>query len=854
MDDIYDQFQKNKKSRRMYPTPDTSVPTQQTNHTEKRGQQSIAMIQSPHQLTEEISNCSIYEQLSDPLNNKKYDLSLMGTAPPIQDFQLPLPTPNIQSSASVTASAYSQCDPMFQRCTLNAIPNSNYLLKKSKLPLSILLEPYPRNQVENVEVPLITDGIINRCTQCKSFINPFIQFIDGGLKWQCNICGSDSNNVPPAYDWDYITQKRLDRWSRPELNYGCVDYAATPEFMSRPPQPPVYIFVIDTSLEAIQTGMIEVLAESLISSLDRIPNNQGRTRIGFITVNNAIGFYGLNNKEPELIMMSEIDDIYLPRSPTDLVVNLADSKIIVLDLLERLKSMFTMNAQTYTTTKNNNCLGPALKAARQLLSSTGGKIICFQASLPNMGVGSLHPSVVQKQHTAGEHLLLEPASDFYRSFSEECTKSHVCTDMFVFGSQNTDVATLNVLPRFTGGQTHYYPGFSSKNQGDREKLNLEIKKLVKEEIGLEAIIRTKCSPGIVCKSYHGNFSFQEPDILVLPNVPRDGSYCMDLAIERELRGEYAYVQTCMLFTTCFGERCIRVMTTCIPVTKRVTDVYYAVDQLCCVRSLAYQAIDKAVTFKVRDGKEYLIQKAVDICRAYSKEVIGVTPSKNTQLNISRSLSLLPAMILALIKSETFNDTGAVPVNMSNLSGILLRTLPTSLWTKYIYPNLYALHSMSVQAGTIDENERCIMPIKLNLSSERLERHGCYLIENGHRILIWIGREAVPKLCQDLLNVSKVNEVRSGQVPALPILKNPFSERVCRIIKNLRTDLRYSNHYPSLYVVKEDGDPMLGNWFMTHLLEDRQQILKSNSFNSSTQKSINVETSYFQWINYIKDRM
>jgi protein transport protein SEC24 len=56
-----------------------------------------------------------------------------------------------------------------------------------------------------------------------------------------------------------------------------------------------------------------------------------------------------------------------------------------------------------------------------------------------------------------------------------------------------------------------------------------------------------------------------------------------------------------------------------------------------------------------------------------------------------------------------------------------------------------------------------MPPQLNLSSERLERHGCYLVENGHRILIWIGREAVPQLCEDLLNVSKVNEIRSGQV-------------------------------------------------------------------------------------------
>jgi hypothetical protein len=139
--------------------------------------------------------------------------------------------------------------------------------------------------------------------------------------------------------------------------------------MSRPPQPPVYVFVIDTSLEAIQKGMIEVLTEALITSLDRIPNNEGRTRVGFITVSHAIGFYSLTNKEPELLMMSEIDDIYLPRAHTDLVVNLNEAKEVVMDLLERLKIMFTMNPETYARAKNDNCLGPALKAARQLLVS-----------------------------------------------------------------------------------------------------------------------------------------------------------------------------------------------------------------------------------------------------------------------------------------------------------------------------------------------------------------------------------------------------------------------------------------------------------------------------------------------------
>ncbi|KAI8642127.1 Sec23/Sec24 trunk domain-containing protein [Parasitella parasitica] len=744
----------------------------------------------------------------------------------------------------------AQCAPTYQRCTLNAIPYSNSLLKKSRLPLSILLEPYsrvqPHGQNHN-QIPVISHGTITRCTRCKSFINPFIQFIEGGLKWQCNICEYDDNNVPPAYDWDHITRQKADRWSTPELNYGCVDYVASSEFMSRPPQPPVYVFVIDTTKQAIHTGMIPVIAEALMASIDRIPNNDGRARIGFITVSNAIGFYGLGNKEPELLMMSDIDDIYLPRAHAELVVNLNEAKSVVMDLLERLKVMFTN--ESFAT--NNNCLGSALKAARQLLSPTGGKIICFQASLPDIGAGALSSTVIQKQNTtaAGENLLLEPTSEFYRSFAEECTRSHVCADLFVFGSQNIDVATLNVIPRFTGGQTHYYPGFNANNMGDREKLKLEIKKLVKEEVGLEAILRTKCSPGLACKLYHGNFSFQLPDILVLPNVPRDASYCIDLCIERELQGDLAYIQTCMLYTSSAGERLIRVMTTCLPVTRKITQLFYAVDQQSTVRAMAYQALDKAVTLKIRDGKEYLVHKTMAICNAYSKEVIGVASSKSAQLNVCRSLSLLPVMVLALLKSEAFNDTGIVPTNIATQSGILLRTLPTSLWSRYVYPRLYSLHNMPINAGTFDSDERCIMPPSVNLSSEKLERHGCYLVENGQRILIWIGKEAIPQLCSDLLNVQQVSQVKSGQVPSLPVLSNPFSERVRRIIKNLRTDLRHCNFYPSLYVVREDGEPMLRYWFMTHLLEGRQHFATDSHCQKNTSYSA---MSYYQWLGHVKE--
>lgn len=84
---------------------------------------------------------------------------------------------------------------------------------------------------------------------------------------------------------------------------------------------------------------------------------------------------------------------------------------------------------------------------------------------------------------------------------------------------------------------------------------------------------------------------------------------------------------------------------------------------------------------------------------------------------------------------------------------------------------------------------------------------------------------------------------------MPILNNPFSERVCRIIKNLRTDLRHCNFYQSLYVVREDGEPVLRNWFMTHLLEDCQHFATGSRFQKTAPYSA---MSYYQWLGHVKE--
>ena len=149
-----------------------------------------------------------------------------------------------------------------------------------------------------------------------------------------------------------------------------------------------------------------------------------------------------------------------------------------------------------------------------------------------------------------------------------------------------------------------------------------------------------------------------------------------------------------------------------------------------------------------------------------------------------------------------------------------------------------------------------MPPPLPLTSEQLERHGLYLIEDGQTMFLWIGRDAVPQLIVDVFNLPNYEALRGGKVSVfkkellrcsrifffpeqstLPLLDNPFSARVNAIIQKTR-EMRRGAYYPHLYIVKEDGEPPLRLWALSNLIQDRADVLPS----------------YQQYINQLKDRV
>lgn len=232
---------------------------------------------------------------------------------------------------------------------------------------------------------------------CLSITKP--HFFYTTFCYRCNICGM-LNDVPSTY-FSHLdgNGQRRDKVQRPELSRCSVEFIAPSDYMVRPPQPPVYYFVIDVSEASVASGMIQSAVNAIKESLDQLPGTP-RTQIGFITFDAHIHFYNLKSSlaSPQMLVVSDVFDVILP-SPEDLLVNLQDSRTVVDALLDALPSMFK------GTTAVNTCTGPALLAAKRVIQHLGGKLLLFQSSLPSIGEGSLkmreNPRLVgtDKEHT-----------------------------------------------------------------------------------------------------------------------------------------------------------------------------------------------------------------------------------------------------------------------------------------------------------------------------------------------------------------------------------------------------------------------------------------------------------------------
>lgn len=85
--------------------------------------------------------------------------------------------------------------------------------------------------------------------------------------------------------------ERLDKDDRPELKYGTYEFVAQPKISNkRQPVQPSYVFMLDCSILAFQTGFLHQSLSSIKQCLDSL-QQQEITSVCVATYDSAIQFY-----------------------------------------------------------------------------------------------------------------------------------------------------------------------------------------------------------------------------------------------------------------------------------------------------------------------------------------------------------------------------------------------------------------------------------------------------------------------------------------------------------------------------------------------------------------------------------
>ncbi|XP_075837452.1 protein transport protein Sec24B isoform X4 [Microtus pennsylvanicus] len=713
------------------------------------------------------------------------------------------PVPNLSAELSKL-----NCSPDSFRCTLTNIPQTQALLNKAKLPLGLLLHPFR----DLTQLPVITSNTIVRCRSCRTYINPFVSFIDQ-RRWKCNLCYR-VNDVPEEFLYNPLTRSYGEPHKRPEVQNSTVEFIASSDYMLRPPQPAVYLFVLDVSHNAVEAGYLSVLCQSLLENLDKLPGDS-RTRIGFMTFDSTIHFYNLQEglSQPQMMIVSDIDDVFLP-TPDSLLVNLYESKELIKDLLNALPNMFLNTRETHSA------LGPALQAAFKLMSPTGGRVSVFQTQLPSLGAGLLQSREDPNQRSSTKVVHhLGPATDFYKKLALDCSGQQTAVDLFLLSSQYSDLASLACMSKYSAGCIFYYPSFhSTHNPSQAEKLQKDLKRYLTRKIGFEAVMRIRCTKGLSMHTFHGNFFVRSTDLLSLANINPDAGFAVQLSIEESLTDtSLVCFQTALLYTSSKGERRIRVHTLCLPVVSSLADVYAGVDVQAAICLLANMAVDRSVSSSLSDARDALVNAVVDPLSAYSSMVSSVPRSS---LTAPSSLKLLPLYVLALLKQKAFRTGTSTRLDDRVYAMCQMKSQPLVHLMKMIHPNLYRIDRLTDE-GAIHVNDRVVpQPPLQKLSAEKLTREGAFLMDCGSVFYVWIGKGCDTNFIENVLGCPDFAAIPQ-KMTHLPELDTLSSERTRSFITWLRDSRPLS---PVLHIVKDESPAKTE--FFQHLIEDRTEAALS----------------------------
>ncbi|CAH8598977.1 unnamed protein product [Heterobilharzia americana] len=623
------------------------------------------------------------------------------------------------------------CAPCFIRSSLYSVPTTSDLLKTVGVPFSLTISPFAVQHAEDMNIVISDMGPQGpvRCIRCKAYMNPFMNFIDGGRRFQCPLCNGFTEVSAEYFAHLDHTGRRVDAGQRPELCLGSYELIATAEYCknSQLPLPPAIIFLLDVSQSAIRSGLVQLFCSQFIERiLPALPiENFGSQdgvnpiRVGFITYDHQLHFYTVprestpgqpselinqssyNYGKPQMYIVADIEDVFVPAVEGFLI---PPDPVAISSILEMIPTQFCAE-NAVNRQPADSVLGPAIQAGMEALraASRCGKLFVLHANLPVAEApGKLkHRDDRRLIGTEKEKTLLVPDSDFYTGLGQTCVEVGCSVDLFLFPNAYTDIASLAEVPRITSGHLFKYNCFQADLQGHQFLADLQ--HTLRNLRAFNAVMRVRTSTGIRPVEFFGNCYLPNTTDVELAGVSADMAITVELRHDDKLQeGELVFIQVACLYTSISGQRRLRIHNLSIPATNMITEVFRLVELDTHMNWLSKYSMRSLLSRTHSQVMDDITTRAANTLAAYRRHCaggpgdIGSSPG---ELVLPQNMKLFPLYIQCLMKTEAFSSADGITIDDRCWQMFLVNQMDVKQSNCYLYPHLYPvlIFSMTFQS-------------------------------------------------------------------------------------------------------------------------------------------------------------
>uniref|UniRef100_A0AAF5RT43 Sec23/Sec24 trunk domain-containing protein n=2 Tax=Wuchereria bancrofti TaxID=6293 RepID=A0AAF5RT43_WUCBA len=711
------------------------------------------------------------------------------------------------------------CNPKFMRSTLYVAPASSDMLKNSQIPLAVALTPFARLHSNEMPPPIVDLGELGpvRCHRCKAYMCAFMEFQDGGRRFKCPFCFT-STSVDDSYfaHLDH-TGRRTDIQHRPEQYLGSYELVATKPYCKNglKPKEPAFIFMLDVSYSAVQCGLVSIFCRNIRNLLNDLPKEldqvKSSLRIGFATYDQTIHFYNLKSHigQPEMLVVGDVNDVFVPLVD-GFLVTLEEADVVLNSLLYEIEKIFGETRITETM------LGPVIQAGLDALkcADRAGKLFIFHTNLPLLDApGKLKNREDRKLlGTDKEKTVLQPHIDFYSKLGEECVKAGCAVDLFLFPNSFVDVASLSPVCYLTGGSIYKYQYFET--QKDSQRFLADLSHDISREIVFDVMIRVRTSTGLRPTGFFGSFFMDNTTDLEMGAIDCDKAIHVEIRHDDKLPEGSAYLQTAVLFTSCSGQRRLRIHNLALAVSSDYNQLYRVAD-LDCLTSFLF----KQAEYFLRDKSPKEVREAVNarcaqMLATYREKCSEQAPLG--QLILPECLKLLPLFANCILKNDALSGSNDMTVDDRAYLMHLIPSLRTEDALTLLYPTVFPVSDLMLEQQTAE----ITLPICIRASYDNLSPEKAYIIFNGIMMFLWIGLKVPQDWMQDVFNSNSVAHliVENHTVPE----RDNARSRALRYVIS-RVNLNRLRHMKLFLIRQQDA---LEAWMKKFLVEDRTSSMPS----------------------------